>query len=162
MPVIIIIMDLLKVLQLPAVYNPLWTNTIDWSYFIHISFTELFHHNELLIFKMVLDLITTFGMILQQDQITLWDGQFHSSCSTLFCTFLNALQIMLISSLHQLLMFLQPRALGYRLIWIIVVQAQPCVQTSTDMATIQWLNWVLHCKWKLINFNVQDNWVFVT
>ena len=64
-----------KVLQLSVVYNPLWTNTIDWYDLEHIRFADLFHHNKLLIFKMVLDLITTFEMILQKDQITLQDGQ---------------------------------------------------------------------------------------
>ena len=35
----------------------------------------------------------------------------------------------------------------------------PCIQTSIDMAVILQLNCVLHCKQKLMNSNVQANWV---
>ena len=38
----------------------------------------------------------------------------------------------------------------------------PCIQRLTDMAVILCLNWVLHCRQKLMNLNVQANWVFVT
>ena len=60
---IIIIMGFLKVLQLSPVYNPLWTDAIDWFDSVDIRCTELYHHNKLLIFKIVFDLITNFGMI---------------------------------------------------------------------------------------------------
>ena len=88
--VILIIMGLLKVLQLSAIYDPLWTDTIDWLNSVHIGFMQLLDHHKFLIFKMVLDLITTLRVVPQQDQITLWDGQLFSSSSesTPFCTFL--------------------------------------------------------------------------
>ena len=88
-------MGFLKVLQLSVVYNTLWTNTIDWFDLVHIRLMELFYHNKLLIFKKFLDLITTLGMISQEDQITLWDGQFfppvlRALSSALFLMLFNA------------------------------------------------------------------------
>ena len=36
----------------------------------------------------------------------------------------------------------------------------PCIQTLTNTAAILKLNWTSHCKEKLMNLNVQANWVY--
>ena len=134
--VITIIMGFLKILHLSVVYSLFWTDTINWFNLVYIRFTELFTTTNSMSLKLSWISFQPSGQSHNKTKLPSRMGSSFPSVLRALCSALfNASQCIMICSLHELMMFLQPRALGYRLIQIIVVQAQPIITQCLSLAS---------------------------